>query len=93
MTVQIDNIDAIKDELQTIKEQHETDPSNMYLDANWMAVIYKGNDSAVKVQCKKDYYGWMLFNTSTNSAGTSLADKIGNAIADYPELTIVEHQL
>jgi len=93
MTLQIDTIDTIKDELQTIKEQHETDPSNMYLDANWMAVIYKGDNSSVKVQCQKDYYGWMLFKTSTNSAGTRLAEKINNAIADYPELTIVERQL
>lgn len=86
-------IDTLKDQLQTIVEQHEADPSNRYLDSNWMAVIYKGNDSAVKVQCKKDYYGWMFFKTSTDSAGTVLADKISDAIADYPELSIVERQL
>lgn len=91
-------IDAymLRKNLNKVVQEHKDDPEMKYQDANWVCVKYVGKDwrFAKKVGCKKDgYYGWIFFSTSTNDAGTALADKIINVVQGREYFSVREHQL
>lgn len=91
-------IDAymLRKSLDKIVQEHQADPEMKYLDANWVCVKYVGKDwrFAKKVGCKKDgYYGWIFYSTSTNDAGTVLADKIINKVGNREHFAVRERQL
>ena len=93
MTTQIENL---KETLNNIVAEHSNNNDNHYLDSCWIGVMYYGKDwrFAKRIGCKKDsYYGWLFYSTSSNSAGTKLADKMSDAIAGLEGFTIRQRYL
>jgi len=92
----IREINELVQNLDTIVEEHKSNPDNRYLDCSWIAVVYIGKDwrFAKKAGCKKDsYWKWILYSTSTQDASSLLAEKISNAIANHDDFCIRQRYL
>lgn len=66
------------------------------LDASWICVTMRGKNWRKKkaVGCEKDYYwGWIFFDTSTNSDSYGLYEEIYKLCEPYKDLIVRERQL
>jgi len=86
----------LKEQLKVLDKGWDNNPNNnQTLGASYIAVTIRGDwRKAKSLGCKKDsYWGWVLFDISTNSNGYSLYEEVGKLTKDFDDIKIYERQI